>query len=245
MGPLEDQIKRINIDDFIEKKLMEVNSIAKYGRLLNKYGTTDDVLKFTEHLPVITTLAYEQTLQEYELDDAFVGEIGVYDPLHWKSLALFSELLAANHINNPGLWLYIQEAIQRKSECQIVDFHNGWRLVKNNQEYLDKEFRLRVYQMMNEYINKERQIVACQMQGEDLLGLVANLEVELIRGELTTKDLLSLLLSLLKLVQEEEFDGHLEDAEWKQLADSVATVAKKHPGAFPAEALSALELHIQ
>lgn len=235
--PLIERIKDLDYDNMNSKKTVSVNTFPKLVHLLCKYNLEEDAMKILEMVPILTTVTYEQMVQSFELNEAYQRDVGVYDPLHWKSIALYAEALRHCDMNTPAMMHYIETAIERKMEVQILDFTNGPAIIYGQENCIRPMYRLMIFQMLNIVIQKEKEFVTYQLSPQKLLLCFKMLRNELNLAELSNYEMGTLFNEMTKLLVDGEFDGQLEDdpkleEELKEVFESIAendTLALKAP----------------
>ena len=225
-APME-LLKRVDFDNLNSKKVFSVNVYPKLAFLLAKHKAEGSAIKILEMMPINTTLAYDQILQAYELGSPHGQNLGVYDPLNWKSLALYSRSILKTGLLIREFTHYIDEAIRRKSEIQICDLTSGPWILKDMQEVLQQESRQTMIQMLTQVVIKERDLVSLQMSPETTCAMFAVIKQEADRKEVSLQQLSSLAVALAQLIIDGEFDGQLVEIEaesgraFKNLIDSI------------------------
>ena len=218
IDPLISMIKQLNFDNLNSNKTFSVNAYPKLVYLLMKYEDHENARKVLDQVSILMSLSYEQQLQSFELSDSFQLDIGVYDPLHWKSIGLYVQTILALGLDSRETFLYVEEAIQRKYECQLCDFTDCGMILKGTIHKMEGSERVKVVQMVNNLIHKEPENVPAQLTPAKFIELIEIVILELRYQELNRKELATLLSCLLDLVVKEEFDSHLEEEDnWFRL----------------------------
>ena len=245
IDPLLARLKEFNFDFVNSKNPFSLNTFPKALSLLVKHQQEKEALKMMDEYSVVTSVAYEQLLQNYELSDAFHMDIGVYDPLHWRSVGLYTQAVLALELESRDTMTYIEEAIQRKFECQLCDFSEAVDILKGAQEAILPVHRVKVFQMLNNIAHKEPDLIQFQLTPQKLLDLLQILVEELKLSEVSGRELYMLLNRLLELLVEDRFDAQLEeDGRWAQLKEVLLQVPD-HPDIFLQQSLAYVSRKIE
>jgi len=225
IDPLMDLMKQIDYDELNSKKSFSLNTYPKVLSLLARHNLEKEALKVMDQFPVLSSLAYEQNLQDFELSDAYQMDIGVYDPLHWRSIGLYTQAILALKLDSRDMMNYIEEAIARKFECQLCDLSEAVDILKGSQASMLPANRVMVIQMLNNLIHKEPDHIPYQLTPQKLIDLVQTLADEIKLEEISAREVYLVLNRLLELLLEERFDAQLEEGDhWTQLKSILSQV---------------------
>lgn len=225
IDPLYERILLIDFPNLNSNKVISLNTYPKLLCLLSNRDTPEEYEKcqhVIDQLPILMTVAYEQFLQNYELSDAFDHDLGVYDPLHWRSLGYYSKCYSKLGLSDDAnAMLVLEEAIYRKHECQIIDFPSGIDILSDHLTKLKGTERVKIFQMWSAQMEKETNTISGQLRPETLFHLVDKVCKEISLGELNYADTVVLFLKVASLIRNGEFDGQIFEMEPQQKEDLI------------------------
>lgn len=226
IDPIYERILKIDFPNLNSNKVISLNTYPKLLWLMANKGQIEDMDKYqhvVDQLPILMTIAYEQFLQNYELSDAYDHDMGVFDPLHWRSVGYYSKSYDKLGLSkDPNAMLVLEEAIYRKHECQVVDFPGGLDILANHMTNLKATERVKIYQMWSAQLEKEPSTISGQLRPDTLSDLISKLSQEMVLGELNYSDIAVLFLKVTAMLRNAEFDGQIFEMHDQQKEQLIA-----------------------
>ena len=209
--PLIEKLRFLDYDNMNSKKILSLNTYPKLAYLMAKHNSPDKTARILEMISISTTVAYDQVLQGYELNSPHDFNIGVHDPLHWKSIGLYARSMILSKIVYREYTQYLDDAISRKAEVQVCDISDGTKILRDMREVIGPANRVKIVQMMNRVATQEPELIAVQLTPERLYDLMYILTDEARHEQLSTGELRGLTSAIGKMILDGDFDGHLAD----------------------------------
>lgn len=171
---------------------------------------------------------YDQGLQDYEFQDNYSYELGVKDPLLWRSLSQVLYLSTLPEYYYKDLAYRLTDTALRKSEIDLIDWESASLIIDaflRMPEGYDRHALIRVIDMISSQIDQEGETVTYELNPRNVLRMASCL-VGLAENQTIPKGKFSTIMKFI----EESIDEELVEGEWseaqKESLESITSKAK-------------------
>ena len=206
--------KILKIEKFLSVEKLEINIPFLFTHIIvenQEFFKEVELYKVIEHCCNIHHIPYEIELSEFEFSMDNSGYIGLWDPLRFNSIAVFTRAFGKSRIEDKNLFSHVDSMIERKLEMDLIDLNSAALILHEGFKIVKPDLLSLIYQQINAVMENEITICSAQILPQNLPVLLSIIRQDLKNEYLDPKYIRNCGIGLLELIKEGDFDSHLEN----------------------------------